>query len=488
MKQNRHRRLKSIGVLALALMLAGSLISFVPRQTMAAGGTATVSLAKAEGLSDNTEFRFEMYKVGHFSGPGLVLDDELSGSGVNVNFPSGSEESAEDKAERMLESASNLAGYIDNKHIELDAVATFSLKPGASKGVAVEENALFLVRSYTVRDGSYNWTPQPVYVAILNGNSSITISNEVVAKIVSAPVGVDHRLAKTWEIPSGLENLMPAAVFVNIRYGDKIVDTVKINSDNSWYVWTSEEVGETYKYIGKDDEGNTKTVEFKPDLSDPQKAPVWSCDEVLDAEDYANTFADLSYENATAREFTDEEAAEIAKMAKRFKPNPDKATAIDSAAETAQYEITNEYSKTGLELTKRLDGYVDAGDRSNVTTAFSIVAKDKSGNEIYNKTVGITFAKNDPVDDEGYYSKTKVINDIPANADEITVTEIYSSQYKGEEAKTNKNGGITKDEKTGIWTVTMENTHAYHQGSGVVNVYENGTLKDKEGYIEHSGN
>ena len=31
----------------------------------------------------------------------------------------------------------------------------------------------------------------------------------------------------------------------------------------------------------------------------------------------------------------------------------------------------------------------------------------------------------------------------------------------------------------------MDNTHDFHQGSGVVNKYGDGDLKDREGYIKH---
>lgn len=485
MKQNRHRKLKSIGVLALALMLAGSMFAFVPKQTMAAGGTATVTLAKAEGLSDNTVFSFDMYKVGHFSGPGLVLEDALSGSGENVNFPTGSDESPEEKAERMLESARNLASYIEDNDIELDTLPSFTLKPGESTGIYVEENALYLVRSHTVRDAAkgavHNWTPQPVYVAILDGDSSITISNEVVTKIVRTPVSLNHLVHKKWNpLPEGVTLSNPEAVFVNIRYGSKIVDTVKLSNDNDWmYEWDSEEDGDTYKYIGTDDEGESKVVEFKPEGD-----PKWSCDEVLDAEAYAANFEKLAYSNAKARSFSDDELKAIEKTAMRYKSYPELQGDSDVQSDVQddlidRHVIVNEYNKKSLELTKKLDGYVDAGDRSNVTMAFRVIAY-KNGSEIYNNVIGMAFSANSEVDSDGLYTQTKTINDIPANADKVTVEEVYSGQYIGDDLQTIEGDDL----KAAVLTVTMKNTHDFHQGSGVVNVYGDGDIKDREGYIE----
>ena len=96
MQKNRHRITKTIGALVLALVLAGSFGAFGPKQTMAAGGVAKVTLTKIEGLSEGTEFEFELYKVGHFSGPGLVLEDEFKGSGANVSIPNKADYNAED--------------------------------------------------------------------------------------------------------------------------------------------------------------------------------------------------------------------------------------------------------------------------------------------------------------------------------------------------------------------------------------------------------
>ena len=90
------------------------------------------------------------------------------------------------------------------------------------------------------------------------------------------------------------------------------------------------------------------------------------------------------------------------------------------------------------------------------------------------------------MDADGYYTKTRKITDIPVNADEITVTEVYSGQYKGDSEKSSKRENeIVFDNEKNLWTVTMDNTHDFHQGSGVVNKYGDGDLKDREGYIEH---
>lgn len=482
MQKNRHRMRKTIVALVLALVLAGSFGAIGPKQTMAAGGVATVTLTNIDGLSEGTAFDFELYKVGHFSGPGLVLENEFKGSNADVSIPTKADYKAEDYGGKSwenawLDSANTLGTFINSmasKPASIGGVHT--LRPGESFSQPVTDNGLYLVMSKTVRDkvnDKVNWTPQPMYISILNGDSEATLTNnEVVVKIVRTPVPSKHKVTKRWEIPKGREDsLMPSEINVNILYGGDVIDTVKLNNDNNWtYDWSSDESGEKYKYIGEND----KVVEFEPDKTNPK----WSVVEIFDAD---------TYKAATGKDATEAELAEISKLAGRFTvdyelPDPE----ITEQTGIEQFFIDNKYSKVELELTKKLDGYVDGGDTSNVTTAFRIVAKDADGNEIYNNILGISFAKDDEVDADGYYTKTRKVTDIPVNADEITVTEVYSGQYKGDSEKSSKREDeIVFDSEKNLWTVTMRNDHDYHQGSGVVNKYGDGDIQDREGNIEH---
>ena len=482
MQKNRYRMRKTIVALVLALVLAGSFGAIGPKQTMAAGGVATVTLTNIDGLSEGTAFDFELYKVGHFSGPGLVLENEFKGSNADVSIPNKADYKAEDYGGKSwenawLDSANTLGTFINSmasKPASIGGVHT--LRPGESFSQPVTDNGLYLVMSKTVRDkvnDKVNWTPQPMYISILNGDSEATLTNnEVVVKILRTPVPSKHKVTKRWEIPKGREDsLMPSEINVNILYGGDVIDTVKLNNDNNWtYDWSSDESGEKYKYIGEGD----KVIEFEPDKTNPK----WSVVEIFDAD---------AYKAATGKDATEAELAEISKLAGRFTvdyelPDPE----ITEQTGIEQFFIDNKYSKAELELTKKLDGYVDGGDTSNVTTAFRIVAKDADGNEIYNNILGISFTKDDEVDADGYYTKTRKVTDIPVNADEITVTEVYSGQYKGDSEKSSKREDeIVFDSEKNLWTVTMRNDHDYHQGSGVVNKYGDGDIQDREGSIEH---
>ena len=119
MQKNRHRIIKTVGALVLAMVLAGSFEMYGPKQTMAAGGVATVTLAKAEGLSEGTAFGFELYKVGHFSGPGLVLEDEFKGSNADVSIPNKADYKSDNYGGKSwenawLDSANTLGTFINS--------------------------------------------------------------------------------------------------------------------------------------------------------------------------------------------------------------------------------------------------------------------------------------------------------------------------------------------------------------------------------------
>ncbi len=292
MKMNRHRMLRSIRALALAMMLAITVGGQMPQEAFAAGGDVTVSLAKVKGLAEGTEFAFEMYKVGHFNGPDIELETALKNANVDLDFAAGKDESDGAKAERMLKSAKALTQYIDDNGIEPEIIGSHKLKAGGSFTQSVSDNGLYLVRSHPVRDASdgakFNWTPQPVYVAVIDGDTSIKLDNVIidskaVVKIVRTPVPLQHMVIKSWVIPEGSGNVKPESITVNIRYGGAIIDTVKLSADNDWsYKWKSEEDGDTYRYIG-----SNGSISFKPDLSDPH----WSVDEA-DLENFSVEYGD----------------------------------------------------------------------------------------------------------------------------------------------------------------------------------------------------
>ncbi len=300
MRTNKRRTVRALKDLALALVLTLILGLSLTQQASAEGGSATVTLGNAEGLSPGTSFEFELYKVGHFNDDGkLGLDDALKDAHVKLDYD-------KEDAAGWLSSAWTLAQYIENNNIKLDAIGgTHTLKPGESFTESGLEDGLYIVMSHTVKDSAdslTNWTPQPVYIAILGGDSSVTLNNDVVTKIVRSGVTLWHRVTKLWEIKEGDEKYAkPSEINVNIRYGGKIIDTVKLNADNNWtFEWKSEETGDTYKYIG-----GGKTIEFTP----ADHSHKWTVDEIFTVE---------GFREAYGREPSKQEKEALDKLASHF--------------------------------------------------------------------------------------------------------------------------------------------------------------------------
>lgn len=352
MKMNRDTIPKTAGALLLSLLLAVTMVFAMPQQAMADGGNATVTLGKVKGLSAGTEFEFEIFKVGHYTNTGaFALDDAVKDAHVKLDYK-------KDDAEGWLASAWSLAEYIDNNGIELESLGKYNLKPGESFTKEGLVDGLYLVKSKTVRDSKSeltNWTPRPVYIAILGGDSTITLDNNVVIKIVRTAVTINHRVTKIWSIPSGKEkSAKPSEINVNIRYGGKIIDTIKLNSGNNWtYAWSSEEDGDKYKYISEDGD---KEVRFTP----ANNSHKWTCDEI---------FTEKSFREAYGRAPSKDEAAALAKLNKCF--------TVEVLADTvAAYEVDDPVTQKAQVTQHRIKNtYVppktppekpDTGDETNI--------------------------------------------------------------------------------------------------------------------------
>ncbi len=310
MEKNRHRNTKPALALVLTMLFASILCLTMPQQTYAAGGNATVTLGNVSGLAASTEFEFEMYKVGHYTDDGkFELDDPLKDAHVNLDYD-------KDDAEGWLSSAWTLSEYIDSNGIELEAIGgTHVLKPGESFTANGLDDGLYLVMSSTIVDAEDEytyWTPQPVFVAILGEDSEVTLNNDVVTKIVRTGKTLYHRVNKIWEIKEGDEKYAkPSEINVNIRYGNEIIDTVKLTPANNWsYEWSSEESGDTYVYIGEDGE-----IEFSP----ADNSHKWTCDEIFTVE---------GFKEAYGRAPNKTEAAALKKLSEYFKVEilPDKVS------------------------------------------------------------------------------------------------------------------------------------------------------------------
>ncbi len=424
--RTKSMTMKTILAALLTIVLIGTMAG-IAEPSYAAGRKANITIADYQGLETDAKFEFKLYKVGHYDGPRIVVEKEY-GDNIDVNIP----ESDPDRAEKLLAMASTVAEKID-KDADPDA-GPLSAGAGDTISFDVDENSLYVLVGNTIQSNGYNWTPQPVFIDILNYDKQFSFEGDV--KIVKDPIVNDHVVRKEWnpaynEID---ENFRLPSIDVKIKYNGEEVDTQTLDPDNSWaYAWKSTEVP-------GDEEGKVNVEYIDKDGN------------VLD-----------TLTNVDPGRWTTEEDLS----------NVDPKIAARYIVANVNSIITNTYSTTSLKLTKKLDGFVDTGEAGNVTMAFKIVGtRGDDETEVYSNYVGLTFTKN------GEYSQTVTVDNIPKSADKITVTEVYSGNYTSDATE-----GVTAtyNEEEGIWEVEIDNTHGGHQpGSGVVNKFE------KNKYVEKS--
>ncbi len=262
MIKQRHRTVRSVFAIMLAILLAG-VISPVKNNVFAAGNI-TVKLANIEGVGDDFPgLTFNLYKVGSYEGSGFTLDEYYAGA--KVTLPS------EDDQEAWLNAASKLANYIDHPaegQTTPEPVKIFSdVKPGGSMSYDSPGNYLYLLVGETVTYDNANYTAVPMFVGTLNGDSTYLIDADI--KIVISPIVFEHSVIKTWDDEENKDGVRPEWIEVGIYYGSQLIDRIVLGGpEGIWtYKWKSEETGDTYVYIGTKN-GEEVRIEFKPGPND----------------------------------------------------------------------------------------------------------------------------------------------------------------------------------------------------------------------------
>ena len=139
--------------------------------------------------------------------------------------------------------------------------------------------------------------------------------------------------------------------------------------------------------------------------------------------------------------------------------------------------IINTFLPPRLSLTKKMDTRVDTSAvGANATIVFKVEGKDGKGDTIYNNHLGIIF------DDESGAFLSKVLEDIPYEVAEITVTEEYTGNYNPTSPASGESTKATLEYVDGYptWVFEFENKPDGHNYSGgVTNKYgiENGENK-----------
>ena len=490
MKTIKLTKGKAILSIMLALVLAGGYF-LLGGDAFAAGGTVTVNVANQGEWPEGTEFTFNLYKVGDYdhdaAGKAIfTLDSSLSDSGVASsladasNYEAGTGEGADAAwSQKWLGYANTLATYMngmeDKPASTGEKTVTFGAEGSASINYSVSENGLYLLVGNSTEVDDTLWTPQPMFISVLNGNRTVQLDNSLGVKLTSRKIVNEHSVIKLWSGDDDVKaTVRPESIAVKIMYGSTPVDTVILKSSdnasaNFTYSWTDkvhyssgndaksqdDDTITSIDYIGTDADGEEKIINFTPAKGDAG----WSVVELRGSD----------------TEGTDAEAdAPLLK----FYETAYETQQMSESAET--FKITNTYSCKSLKLVKTIDGYDDDG--SNVTFSFKIVGKDADGNVVYTNHAGVSFTKEDGL------TKETVITNIPGDVASIEVTEEYSGNYEldGEIKVTELPEKVAADSDdedaepetrvTG-WKATANNKHGDHgPKGGIVNRYNQGKI------------
>ena len=490
MKTRKRLISKTLLVTALSLLLAG--LACLPHMQSYAGGTVTVNVGNQDSWPSGTKFTFELYKVGEYDhdadGKSIFkLDEKYDDAGVSDTLATASsydqgETSDADWSQEWLDTANTLATFINGmssgKPEAQTATATFGDDGKASFSITVDKgNGLYLLVGKSKEIGDKLWTPQPMFVSVLDDDKTITFDNSLGVKMISRDIASDHNVIKEW-IGDGevSEYVRPNKIAVKIMYGSTLVDTVILDKDHGYaFNWkhkvhyssgtdaasSEDDTVESIDYIVV--EGSTETVKknFKPASGDAG----WSVVEIRDESEITDADAKkqaplLSYYNTT------------------YLPQ-------QVSDDTESFSIKNTFTCKSLKIKKNIDGYVDDGQ--NVTFSFKVTGKDSKGTVVYTNHVGVSFTKQDGV------TKEVVLNYIPGNVKTIKIEEEYSGNYSQDgPIKITEVTETNPDDETSYvvgWEAEANNKHDGHgPGGGVVNKYEHGQDPVQDGGSEPGSN
>ena len=416
-------RLIAVWVLMLAVLLAGTPESF-------AAGTYTVSGTFDKGAELGGEVTYTIYRVGELSGGVFTLLPGYSTVGARVNYTKaefGEEDKADEDAaawrDAWMASAATLANYVKEEHKAVECTSsdgTFSFTGLAS--------GLYLITgtSQAVPDGTGTtyWAPRPMYVAVDDGDETVSLKPE--SEHTEPPAPDDHdsfTVTKAWEGDEKVKDLIrPESVEVEIYYGgnsqDDLKVTVTLSDSNNW----------TYSWNASEDE---------PDPTE------WRVVEKLTEEDAANYSVSYSY------------------------------NAAGTASSARMITITNTYDRYRLVINKKLPDFVMHAGGYGQALVFEVTCWSGDA-AVMHKYAGMVYGPSSDI------NQSIKISSVPRGTSRVTVSEVYIGNYKPIGPASKEAEFKATDDGKGEWTVSFENEYDnITYGSGIINKYSilNGAFK-----------
>ena len=461
---------KRIGSMLMTLALMVAMIApGVAMPTYAAAPGGSIYITYNPGVDDLKATNFTLYHVSGFdssSGTSTLVPEgwvSASGADLDIAVPETEEEKAEGSEwnKKWLSSAQTLATYLNSLETKPESAWSGTLTPGveAQKIGGTYEGGIYLLVGEEQKIGDKIWWPVPVLIQVLNGDTNFKMTNQEL-KMGSKAAIYKHTVTKMWN-PDDPEDAMPEAINFGIKYGDTQIDTVVLNKANNWsYTWYSynEESGGTYTSKDPEDkdavgvatkilnEGNNFAAPY-----DPASGTSWQAYEMRETDDDRDNVK--YYSVVTTSTPFDQ----------------------DSIHPAETFTVTNTFATSQLKITKHLENYLSQAG-ANATVVFKVTGKIGS-KTVYENNVGMTFT--------GKGDQTITLKNLPYDLDELTVEEVYATNYKveGKAVKTYKAGSENNDIKytvtDGVNLYEVDFTNNVDEtvptyNSGIVNIYKDG--------------
>ena len=492
MKKLRPTTGKAIIAFVLVLILVGSF--YLPGSKSFAAGSITGTVTKEDGWAGKTVV-FNLYKVGDYgrdpaTGKVIyVLDKEVyEGSGVKpvLEDPDNYGKDQTDAAwtKMWLSTANTLSKYINSQVADEDKpplakTADVTFADDADTAVFTMtglDNGLYLLIGSSFEVGNTLWTPQPMFVSVLNGERKITFGNsDLAVKMISRNIVHEHSILKVFEGDEVIkEYIQPEKIAVDIMYGNNRdavkVDTVILDKNSNpefSYSWKDKIHYRSGDDASDPDDDEIISIEYIVSENGEDKVKSTFEPVVKDSDWFVVELRGKAAREAFTKAGIDSDAADKYVKELEYYTVEYGTTPVSDTHE--RLDITNTYTYKKLVLTKKIDAFYEDADDA----AFSFLIEgfdqaEQKGNKIYENHLGVVINQNDDS-----YEKTVELKYIPSNVQSIRITEEYTGNYENVKLEwEEKTPSSDAEDQTIYWEAIAENTHTGHTpNGGVVNKY-----------------
>lgn len=255
MNNIRDKRVYILMISGILLAL-GLIIALGARPAWAAGSHPVTVQYKMAAVSEAT-VKFDVYKIGTFSGKTVKLDSPFNQSGVTIVLNGNGSSSNEEAA-----SAQTLYQYIKAKKVGENKAQHPSTDANGNLTFQGEDGCVYLLGTEEmVEYGGRAYKANPIFMTVGGGSSDeadLKSSENQGGHMLSVNTG-NLEVTKHWTGDS--QETRPSSIEVELYENNELKDTVTLNAANNWtYTWEDPDGEGSWTCIEKVPDGYTYTV------------------------------------------------------------------------------------------------------------------------------------------------------------------------------------------------------------------------------------